>query len=80
MAEDKETKDKESKVTDIGTALADIQRRADERKKVVDANNKALSDKRAARSAARKPLQTGDARLVGLATFGTAPKKRRTTK
>ena len=83
MAEDKETKEKESKekkVIDIGTALADIQRRADERKKVVDANSKALSDKRAARSAARKPLQTGDARLVGLATFGTVPKKRITTK
>jgi hypothetical protein len=83
MAEDKETKEKESKekkIIDIGTALADIQKRADERKKVVDANNKALSDKRAARSAARKPLQTGDARLIGLATFGTVAKKRITTK
>ena len=83
MAEDKETKEKESKekkIIDIGTALADIQRRADERKKVVDANNKTLSDKRAARSAARKPLQTGDSKIIGLATFGTAPKKRITTK
>ena len=68
MAEDKDTEVKPIK--DIGTALADIQKRADERKKVVDANNKLLSDKRAARSAARKPLQTGDTRLAGLATFG----------
>ena len=78
MAEEK--KEKEQKVTDIGTALADIEKRAAERRKVVDANSKALSDKRAARSAARKPLQTGDARLVGLATFSTVPKKRITTK
>lgn len=78
MAEEK--KEKEQKVTDIGTALADIQKRADERKKVVDANNKILSDKRAARSAARKPIQTGDSKLVGLATFSTVPKKRITTK
>jgi len=78
MAEEKETEVKPIK--DIGTALADIQRRADDRKKVVDANNKLLSDKRAARSAARKPLQTGDSKLVGLATFSTVPKKRITTK
>jgi len=68
MAEEKNTEVKP--IIDIGTALADIQKRADERKKVVDVNNKLLSDKRAARSAARKPLQTGDTRLAGLATFG----------
>ena len=78
MAEEK--KEKEQKVTDIGTALADIQRRADERRKVVDENNKALKDKRAARSAARKSIQTGDSKIIGLATFGTVPKKRITTK
>lgn len=83
MSEDKETKEKESKeqkLIDIGTALADIQRRADERKKVVDANKKALNDKRAARSAARKPLQTGDSRLAGLATFTSTTGKKKTTK
>ena len=77
MAEEKETKEKKN--IDIGTALADIQKRADERKKVVDANNKALSDKRAARSAARKPIQTGDSKLFGLATFGSTTTRKKTT-
>lgn len=73
-------KDKESeKIKNYKTAFSDIQKRADERKKVVDANNKILKDKRAARSAARKTIQTGDSKLVGLATFGSTTTRKKTT-
>lgn len=73
-------KEKESeKIKNYKTAFSDIQKRADERKKIVDENNKILKDKRAARSAARKTIQTGDIRLAGLATFGTTTTRKKTT-
>jgi chromosome condensin MukBEF ATPase and DNA-binding subunit MukB len=70
---------KEEKIKNYNTALADIQKRADERKKVVDANNKILKDKKAARSAARKPIQTGDSKLFGLASFASTTTRKKTT-
>lgn len=79
MAKEKKTEEKDSeKIKNYNTALSDIQKRADERRKVVDENNKILRDKRAARSAARKPIQTGDSKLVGLATFGSTTGKKTT--
>ena len=79
MAKEKNKEKELEKIKNFNTALSDIEKRAAERRKVVDENNKALKDKRAARSAARKSIQTGDSRLVGLATFGSTT-GRKTTK
>ncbi len=80
MAKEKKTEEKDSeKIKNYNTAFSDIQKRADERRKVVEENNKVLRDKRAARSAARKPLQSGDTRLAGLATFGSTTTRKKTT-
>jgi hypothetical protein len=69
---------KEKIVKDIGTALADIQKRSDERKKIIEANDKVLKDKRTARMAARKNIQSGDTRLAGLATFASTTGRKTT--
>jgi hypothetical protein len=63
-----------SKVTDVGTALADIQKRADARKKIVDEGQKKLNEARRA-SKDKGRTQTGSGKLQGLAglknTLGT---------
>jgi hypothetical protein len=58
----------ESKVTDVGTALADIQKRADARKKIVDEGQKKLNDARRAVKE-RGSTQTGSGKLQGLASL-----------
>lgn len=58
----------QSKVTDVGTALADIQKRADARKKLVDEGQKKLNDARRA-SKERGRTQTGSGKLQGLASL-----------
>ena len=55
-------------VTDIGTALADIQKRSDARQKMVDKGQKKLNDARRAADKAG-PIQTGSGKLQGLASL-----------
>ncbi len=64
-----ETKTEETKkVTNVGTALADIQKRADARKKLVDEGQKKLNDaRRAVKEKGR--TQTGSGKLQGLASL-----------
>lgn len=56
------------KVTDVGTALADIQRRADARKIIVDQAQKKLNDARRVVKE-RGRTQTGSGKLQGLASL-----------
>jgi len=71
-----------SKVTDIGTALADIQKRSDARNKLVAAGQKKLNDARRV-SKESGPTQTGSGKLQGLAslknTLGTQYLKEKET-
>lgn len=62
------TKKIEGTVTDIGTALADIQKRADARKKIVDEGQKKLNDARRTVKE-RGSTQTGSGKLQGLASL-----------
>jgi hypothetical protein len=68
--EEKTTTEKkvDGKVTDVGTALADIQKRSDARNKLVAANQKTLNDARRA-SKERGRTQTGSGKLQGLASL-----------
>jgi hypothetical protein len=65
--------EKEQKVTDIRTALADIQKRSLERKKAREAVQKKISDNRAARSKERK--SSSGSKLFGLASFSSTTSK-----
>lgn len=58
----------EGTVTDVGTALADIQKRADARKKIVDEGQKKLNDARRIVKE-RGSIQTGSGKLQGLASL-----------
>lgn len=58
------------KVTDIGTALADITKRAAARQALKDAANKKVRDDIAARRAAAGKTQTGTGKLIGLKGLG----------
>jgi hypothetical protein len=74
--------EKNVKVTDVGTALADIQRRADARRKIVDQGQKKLNDARRVVKE-RGRTQTGSGKLQGLAslknTLGTQYLKEKLT-
>ena len=67
------------KVTDVASALSDIQKRADARKKISDEGQKKLNDARRARSG-KGATQTGSGKLQGLAslrdTLGTQYQKK----
>lgn len=60
----------EVKVTDVGTALADITKRAAARQALKDASNKKVRDDIAARRAAAGKTQTGTGKLIGLKGLG----------
>ena len=70
----KKTKEKDDAsnktVTDIGTALADITRRASERQKLKDASNKKVRDSIAERRKTEGTKQTGTGKLIGLKGLG----------
>lgn len=63
----KET-EKSEKVIDIGTALADIQKRADARKKLLDQGQQKLNDARR-NSKEKGTRQTGSGKLQGLSSL-----------
>ena len=61
-------------VTDLRSALADINTRTAARKTVIDESNKKLSDARVARSQAKSAGKPGGSRLHGLASFSDRTK------
>lgn len=60
-------------ITDVKTALADIEKRSQARIKARQEADKKLSDNREARSKAKK--QIGEGRLYGLASFSSTTSK-----
>lgn len=62
-----------TKITDVKTALADIEKRSQARIKARQEANKKFSDAREARSKSKK--QTGEGRLYGLASFSNTTGK-----
>ncbi len=58
------------KVTDVGSALADITKRAATRQAAKDASNKKVREDIAARRAAAGKTQTGTGKLIGLKGLG----------
>ena len=62
-------------ITDVKTALSDIEKRSQARIKARQEANKKLSDAREARSRSKKPFQTGEGRLYGLASFSSTTSK-----
>lgn len=60
----------EVKVTDVGTALADITKRAAARQALKDASNKKVRDEIASRRASAGKTQTGTGKLIGLKGLG----------
>lgn len=63
------------RVTDIKSALADINKRAAERQKNVDETNSKLEDARIARSKAKRSIAGEGSRLYGLASFASTTGK-----
>ena len=63
------------RVTDIKSALADINARAAARQKSVDESNSKLEDARIARSKAKRSIAGEGGRLFGLASFASTTGK-----
>jgi chromosome segregation ATPase len=66
-------------ITDIKSALADINTRAAARQKSVDESNSKLEDARIARSKAKRSIAGEGGRLFGLASFQSTTGRTRET-